>query len=304
MAVDYTRRDFVKTGLAVAGLGAAGLSKAANFSSSMAPLFKISLAEWSLNGPLFDGEIDNLDFPVLAAEHGIMGVEYVNQFFMDKATDESYLTELKNRAEGEGVENVLIMCDQEGHLGDPDRKARMQAVENHKKWVDAARHIGCHAIRVNGRSEGSYNEQAKLVADGFTRLVEYAAERDMNVILENHGGLSSNPDWVVKVVNMVDHPRFGTLPDFGNYRISDEETYDSYEGVEKMMPYAKGVSVKPMGYYNHGNLIEIDLTRMMKIVTDAGYHGYCGIEHGPDGSEWEGIVEIRKELERVREELG
>lgn len=303
MESNQTRRDFLKTGLAAAGLGAAGLSTAVNATSSMAPLYKISLAEWSLNGPLFDGQMDNLDFPVEAAAHGITGVEYVNQFFMDKATDQSYLAELKKRAESEGVTNVLIMCDQEGHLGDPDESERMQAVDNHKKWVDAAKTIGCHAIRVNGRSEGSYEEQARLVADGFTHLVEYAAERDMNVILENHGGLSSNPDWVVEVVEMVDHSRFGTLPDFGNYRIDDNETYDSYEGVEKMMPYAKGVSVKPMGYDNDGNRIEIDLTRMMKIVTDAGYHGYCGIEHGPDGSEWEGIVALRKELERVREEL-
>lgn len=298
-----SRRDFLNTILAAAGLGAVRTSEAAIFQTSMDLPFKISLAEWSLNGPLFDGEIDNLDFPVLAAEHGIMGVEYVNQFFMDKATDRAYLRELESRAEGEGVENVLIMCDHEGHLGDPDEEKRLQAVDNHKKWVDAAKAIGCHAIRVNGRSEGTYEDQVKLVADGFTHLVEYAADRDMNVILENHGGLSSNPDWVVRVMELVDHPRCGTLPDFGNFRISDEETYDSYEGVEKTMPYAKGVSVKPMGYDAHGNRIEIDLLRMMTIVTEAGYHGYCGIEYGPDGREWEGIMEVKRELERVREKL-
>jgi sugar phosphate isomerase/epimerase len=268
-----------------------------------APLYEISLAEWSLNRPLFGGQINHLEFAEIASGLGINGVEYVNQFFMDKAEDRAYLSEMKKRADEEGVRSVLIMCDREGNLGDPDDAGRIQAVENHYKWVTAAKFLGCHSIRVNGYSEGDYDEQVRLVADGFSRLIEFADDHDINVIIENHGSFSSNANWVVDVMKTVDHPRVGTLPDFGNFRINDEETYDSYRGTEQMMPYAKGVSVKPMGYDADGEHHELDLNRMMRIVLDAGFHGYCGIEYGPENGEIEGIKELRDKLIAVRDDL-
>ncbi len=300
--------DSALTGLAPFASPRSGLAqgKPAN------PLYKISLAEWSINRQLFSGRIQHLDFAKTARSAGIDAIEYVNQFFKDKATDAAYLREMNARAKGEGVTQVLIMCDNEGNLGDPDAAKRQAAVENHYKWVEAAKVLGCHTIRVNGYSSGAPDEQMKLVADGMRKLCEFADPIGINVVIENHGGLSSNAKWLVETIRLVNHPRAGTLPDFGNFRIGGPtkanpnakvESYDSYQGVSEMMPLAKGVSVKPRVWDFNGNSSDIDLLKMMKIVVDAGYHGHCGIEYGPEGKELEGIVELRKQLETVRDQL-
>lgn len=264
-----------------------------------APLFEISLAQWTINPELKSGKIDNLDFAKVASDHGIMALEYVNQFFMDKAKDEAYLGEMKKRAADLGVKSLLIMCDREGNIGDPDESKRTAAVENHYKWVDAARFLGCHSIRVNAYSSGSWEEQVKLVVDGLSRLTEYGAEQGINVLVENHGGLSSNAEWVVEVMKGVNHERCGTLPDFGNFRIEDGKSYDSYEGTRKLMPWAKGVSVKDRVWDAQNNQSDLDYDRMLKIVLDTGFNGYCGIEHGG----FAGLNASREKLEQARARL-
>lgn len=274
------------------------------------PPFRISLAQWSLNRSLFGGDLDNLEFAETAAGWGIDAVEYVNQFFFDKAEDRSYLRQMKQRAEDAGVKSLLIMCDNEGNLGDPDGNKRTEAVENHYKWVDAAKFLGCHSIRVNARSSGSWQEQRDLAADGLARLTEYAAAEGLNVIVENHGGLSSHGRWLAEVMETVDHPNCGTLPDFGNFRIrggSEERPaldYNRYLGVHELMPYAKGVSAKSHDFDDQGNETGTDFFKMMRIVLNAGYNGYVGIEwEGGSLSEEEGIMATKRLLERVREEL-
>ncbi len=298
-----TRREFL-----AASAGAYAIAMA----PQKTPLFKISLAEWSINRPLFGGKMQHLDFAKIAKGAGIDAIEYVNQFFKDKAKDTAFLKEMNARAAGEGVTQVLIMCDGEGNLGDPDAAKRQTAVENHHKWVEAAKFLGCHTIRVNGYSSGTPDEQMKLVADGMHKLCQFADGHGINVVIENHGGLSSNAKWLVETIKLANHRRAGTLPDFGNFRISGPTkndpnakvvSYDSYLGVQEMMPLAKGVSVKPRVWDASGNSSDIDLLRMMKIVVDAGYRGHCGIEHGPEGRELEAIVELRKQLETVRERL-
>jgi sugar phosphate isomerase/epimerase len=296
------RRDFLKQ-LGRFSMGVSGIALTNKlFAYSEEPLFKLSLAEWSLHKSIFGGKIDHLDFVKIAKnDFGIAAVEYVNQFFFKKAKDKADLQEMKKRAEGEGVRSLLIMCDLEGQLGDPDEKRRRKAIENHYKWVEAAKYLGCHSIRVNAASEGSYGEQMKLAADGLRRLVEHADRHDLNVIVENHGGLSSNGQWLVGVMKMVDHPRCGTLPDFGNFRIQNDEWYDYYKGVKELMPYAKAVSAKSYDFDANGNETKIDYMRMMKIVVDAGYGGYVGIEYeGNRLSEKEGILATKKLLERCR----
>jgi sugar phosphate isomerase/epimerase len=274
----------------------------------------ISLAEWSINKPLFGGEMQHLDFAKIAKGVGIDAIEYVNQFFKDKARDTAYLTEMNTRARGEGVTQVLIMCDGEGNLGDSDAAKRQTAVENHYKWVEAARVLGCHTIRVNGYSDTTKTteEQQKLVADGLHRLCEFADKAGINVVIENHGGLSSDAKWLVQTIKLANHKRAGTLPDFGNFRLAGPtkdnpdrkvESYDSYTGVAEMMPLARGVSVKPRVWDANGKDADIDLLRMMKIVVDAGYRGHCGIEYGPEGKELEGVKDLRIQLERVRDQL-
>ncbi len=309
-----SRRDFIQLagGTALAGLAASATASAAQTRAAEAPLYKISLAEWSINRPLFNGTLQHLDFAKIARNVGIDAIEYVNQFFKDKAKDTAFLTEMNARAKGEGVTQVLIMCDGEGNLGDPDAAKRQAAVENHYKWIEAAKFLGCHTIRVNGYSTGTPEEQMKLVADGMRRLVDFADTAAINVVIENHGGLSSNAKWLVQTIKMVGHPRAGTLPDFGNFRISGPsrgnpdvkvESYDSYVGVAEMMPLAKGVSVKPRVWDFKGNSSDIDLAKMMTIVVDAGYRGHCGIEYGPEGNELDGVRKLREQLEAVRNQL-
>jgi L-ribulose-5-phosphate 3-epimerase len=295
------RRDFLAVS---AGFALAGLVRAKD---TKKPLFDISLAEWSFNKSLFGKKMTNLDFPVVTKkEFGITAVEYVNQFFKDKARDNKYLAELKKRCDDNGVKSVLIMCDNEGHLGDSDEKKRKQAVENHHKWVEAAKYLGCHSIRVNAHSMGSYDEQIKLAADGLRQLCEYGDKHDINVIVENHGGLSSNGEWLVAVMKKVNHKRVGTLPDFGNFRLEKDKWYDRYKGVKEMMPYAKGVSAKSESFDDKGNEKSTDYRKMMAIVLDAGYRGYVGIEFGggkkPE-EEAPGIKSTKKLLETVRDYL-
>ena len=277
-------------------------------SASAAPIYRISLAQWSLHRALFEGDLDNLDFARTAREDfGIDAVEYVNQFFMDKGTDQQYLQQMKQRAEDHGVRSLLIMCDGEGALGHPDAEQRQQAVENHHKWVDAANFLGCHSIRVNAATEGegSYEDQMQRAADGLRSLTEYAAPQDINVLVENHGGLSSNGEWLAGVMEQVDHDRCGTLPDFGNFQIREGEMYDRYKGVRELMPHAKAVSAKALNFNDQGQEVNIDFKRMMRIVLDGGYRGYVGIEYeGSEGlGEREGIRATKQLLMDVRETL-
>lgn len=270
--------------------------------------FKISLAEWSLHRMLFgktDVKLDHLEFAAFAREQfGIGAVEYVNQFFKDKAKDVDYLAEMKKRADDAGVRSLLIMVDGEGKIGDPDDAARKQAFENHKKWVDAAALLGCHAIRVNAGSTGTPEQQMEYVVEGLTWLSQFAEQRNLRVLVENHGGLSSNGKWLAEVMKRVNHPHCGTLPDFGNFKISADEMYDRYEGVRELMPYAMAVSAKSYAFDAQGNETKIDFLKMMKIVTDAGYHGYVGIEYeGKELGEVGGIRKTLELLERVRNQL-
>lgn len=291
------RRSFLQqSALASAALALGGCASLGH----KKPLFDISLAEWSLNKALFGKKLDHLDFPKTARQdYGIGAIELVNQFMMKKAKDQTYLAEFKKRADGEGVKILLIMCDDEGELGDADEKKRITAVENHYKWAEAAKFFGCHSIRVNAYSKGTPDEQRERAADGLHRLATFGAKLGLNVIVENHGGISSHGDWLTSVIKKVNLPNCGTLPDFGNF-----QDYDRYKAVAEMMPFAKAVSAKSNDFDAQGNCVETDYRRMMKIVLDAGYHGYCGIEYeGEKLSEPEGIRATKRLLEKVREEM-
>jgi Sugar phosphate isomerases/epimerases len=296
------RRSFLKH----IGMGALSLSVLPSLAASSLSgrkkslFFEISLAEWSLHRTLFAKKLDNLDFPETAAKtFGIYAVEYVNQFFKDKAKDSAYLSELNKRAKDNGVKNVLIMVDGEGPLGSTDDSERTQAIENHYKWVEAAKFLGCHAIRVNAAGKGTPEEVKTAAIDGLGRLSEFAAPYGINVIVENHGGISSHGDWLAAVLKGVGKPNCGSLPDFGNFY-----EYDRYQGVKDLMPLAKGVSAKSHAFDANGDESEIDYRRMLQMVKDAGYKGYVGIEYeGKDLSEEEGIKATKLLLERVGAEL-
>jgi sugar phosphate isomerase/epimerase len=294
------RRDFVRS-LALAPLVCGSCS---GMSVQPAP-FRISLAQWSLHRRLRASPgLDNLDFAATARRLDIEAVEYVNTFFKDQARDAEYLGEMKRRADGEGVRSLLIMCDGEGDLGDPDPARRARAVDNHVRWLEAARFLGCHSIRVNAQSAGTWDEQRDRAADGLRQLCEKAAPLDLFVLVENHGGLSSNGRWLASVMERVDHPRIGTLPDFGNFRVSGTEEYDRYTGVRELMPWAKAVSAKSHDFDERGEETHTDYHRMLRIVLDAGYRGYVGVEYEGAGLDEEaGILATKRLLERVRAEL-
>lgn len=299
------RRRFLAAAGATGALCLPGSPLRAFAARIRAPLFDISLAQWSLHNALFQKQLDNLDFPKKARSFGLGGVEYVNVFWKDKARDDKYVAELKKRCDGEGVKSVLIMCDGEGALGDPKDAARKKAVENHHQWVVAAKALGCHSIRVNAQSSGSYEEQQKLAADGLRALCEFADPHGIGVIVENHGGLSSNGKWLAETLKKVAHPRIGALPDFGNFRVSDKEEYDRYQGVDELMPFAKGVSAKTHDFDESGNETHTDYAKMLDIVVvKHGWRGFLGIEYeGTKLSEDDGIVATKKLIERVRDAI-
>ena len=296
------RRDFIKKStLITGGVTLSGLSAVQLSSCEKKLPFEISLAEWSLHRSIRSNKIDHLDFyDITKNKFGLFAVEYVNIFFFDKARDKNYLNEMKMRADDLGIKSLLIMCDNEGSLGDPDPIARTKAVENHYKWAEAAKFLGCHSIRVNARSSGNYDDQIYLAVDGLRRLTEFGDSIGINTIVENHGGLSSNGKWLSAVMEKVDHPRIGTLPDFGNFKIQEDEWYDRYLGVRELMPYAKAVSAKSHEFDSDGNETSTDYYKMMKIVLNAGYSGYVGIEYeGNTLDEMAGIRATKILLERV-----
>ena len=320
MTTPMNRRNFLYASSVTAALAASGSINSrlfAAFAPPKKPHFKISLAEWSINKEIKSGKLANLDFAKTAKEQfDIDAIEYVNQLFADKSAGSKYINELKKRAEDHGVKSLLIMVDREGKLGDPDTNKRKESVENHKKWVEAAHILGCHSIRVNAATDAklSREEQMNHAADGLRSLTEFASQYSINVIVENHGGLSSDGKWLVGVMQKVGHLRCGTLPDFGNFGIDRKKGiwYDFYQGVTELMPYAKAVSAKSYDFEDSRPLVTIDnrymkefnYLKMMRIVLDAGYDGYVGIEYeGHKLEAFEGIKHTKKLLEKVASKI-
>jgi L-ribulose-5-phosphate 3-epimerase len=292
------RRAFARcSALAAAALA---VRPAAGAAAPRRPLLSLSLAQWSLHRAHFGGRLKPLDFPAYArAKFGLAAVELVNVFFMDRARDAAWLGELKKRCEGEGVACQLIMCDREGRIGDPLEKRRLACVGNHRKWLEAAAALGCHSIRVNAFSTGSRDEQHRLVADGLARLGEAAAPLKLAVLVENHGGLSSDGAWLAAVLRAVGRDNVGSLPDFGNFG-----RYDRYQGLRDLMPFARGVSAKAHDFDKQGNETRTDFSRALRLVLEAGFRGCVGIEYeGRRLGEDAGIVATRDLLLRTLEML-
>ncbi|MFT7172372.1 MAG: sugar phosphate isomerase/epimerase [Paracoccaceae bacterium] len=264
-------------------------------------LFNISLAQWSNHKALKGGKMINMDWPEYTKKtYDILGLEYVNQFFKDKAKDMKYLGELKKRVSDLGMHNILIMVDGEGSLGAGTNEGRQKTIDNHKKWVTAAKYLGCHSIRVNSHGEGTDDdEKAANCVKGLGGLATFAEDHQINVIVENHGGLSSNGTWMAKVLKDVGLDNCGSLPDFGNFH-----GYDRYKGMEELMPYAKGVSAKSHDFGDDGEETKTDFTKMLSIMLKHKYHGYVGVEYeGKTLSEDDGIKATKVLLEKSRAAL-
>jgi sugar phosphate isomerase/epimerase len=262
------------------------------------PLFEISLAAWSLHRMFFAREVDQLGMVSLTRQLGIGAFEMVNTFF--PSPQYLYLRQLRKRADDEDVRLLLIMCDGEGDMAHVDREKRMLAAKNHHKWVDVAAVLGCHAIRANAGGDPGDDGALERNAESFAALCEYAGAAGIDVLVENHFGLSRDAAWLASLVRLVGSPRFGTLPDFGNL---PPET-DRYAAIATMMPSAKAVSAKCYDFDAAGHETTIDFTRMMRTVTDAGYRGHVGIEYeGTRLPERDGILACKALLERVREAM-
>ena len=283
----------------LASSSAAALSPTVFGHDKKKPLYDISLAQWSNHRMLQKGKLTNLDWPQYTKDnYDILALEYVNQFFKDKAEDATYLADLNKRVNDLGMTNVLIMIDGEGHIGAKTEKARNKTVDKHKPWVTAAKTLGCHSIRVNAYGVGTPEEAAKQVTDGLHKLSTFAADHEIDIIVENHGGNSSNGKWLSGVLAAVNLPNCGSLPDFGNFH-----EYDRYQGIRDLMPFAKGVSAKSHEFDDDGNEVRTDFAKAMELVLKANYHGYVGVEYeGKKHSEDEGIKLTKALLEKVRSE--
>nr|WP_299382488.1 sugar phosphate isomerase/epimerase family protein [Allomuricauda sp.] len=273
--------------------------------------FKISLAQWSIHKMIREDGVDPYTFAEKAKAWGFEGLEYVSGLYYPELEKANFSAEAmknfvdKSLAESKkhGLENLIIMVDGQGDLATPDEAARNAAVESHHKWVDAAAALGCHSIRVNLNGSSDPEEWTAASVDGLTKLSTYAKEKNINVIVENHGGLSSNGAMMAKVFEKVNMENCGTLPDFGNFCITWGkwpeclDAYDRYKGMKELMPYAKAVSAKSHDFDEEGNEIHSDYSRMLQIVKDAGYSGYIGVEYeGSELSEEEGILATKNLL--------
>ena len=258
--------------------------------------FKLSLAQWSLHRYVKDEKKSPFHFASQAKEMGFEGLEYVSQLYTDEIEELGFdvvIDSLNNISKKESMQNILIMVDDEGDLADPDENKRNQAVENHKKWVDAAAKLGCHSIRVNTFGTNDPEIWKTTVVDGLKKLSEYAATKNINILCENHGWLSSNPVALMAAIKAVNMKNCGTLPDFGNWCVKRTdinekwgdcaEVYpDKYQGTKMMMPAAMAVSAKSYNFDEGGNETTIDFVKMLQIVKDAGYTGFVGVEYEGD----------------------
>jgi sugar phosphate isomerase/epimerase len=292
------RRQFLRTaGAAAASVNAGSLIAAAesNEAKEKKPMkFQISMAAWSVHRAFYENGMKMIEQPAFCKSAGIHGLEMVNSFFPSPQYE--YLKELMKTAEDNEVKLLLIMCDGEGDMAHTDKKERMLAAKNHHKWVDAAQVLGCHSIRCNsGSGQPGDAEAVKRAAESFSELADYGAQAGLNVVIENHGGLSSHPDDLLSLMKTVNKPNFGTLPDFGNF----PDDVDRYDAVKRMMPYAKAVSAKCHEFGPDGNDTKTDYNKMIKIVLDAGYNKWIGIEYEGKGlPEKEGVLACKALLER------
>jgi len=330
------RRNFLenttKAGVAISFLGVyackeqkktQGAEVATTAESVAEPFFKLSLAQWSINKMIRNDGVDPYTFAEKAKEWGFSGLEYVSQLYNKELEAEGFSPEAMQNfvdkcnaeAQKHGLQNVLIMIDGQGDLATADAEERRKAVENHHKWVDAAAGMGCHSIRVNLNGVQEPEAWKAASVDGLTQLATYAKDKNINIIVENHGGLSSNAALLVEVMAEVNMPNCGTLPDFGNFCVKREsgdyyqskciEEYDKYQGVEELMPYAKAVSAKSYDFDEEGYETKIDYTKILKTVKEAGYTGYIGVEYeGGNLGEKEGIIATRDLLLNVAKEIG
>jgi len=309
-----TRRNFIKN--TILGAGAFMITPTLDLKTIQSSGLEISLAEWSLHRALQAGKIDHLDFPSIARkDYNISVVEYVNGFFGGSKMDfkeagknNAYLNELLKRSKDAGVVNHLIMVDDEGPLAIPDEKERLQAVDNHKKWIEAARFLGCLTVRVNLHGNGTPDAKKTASIDSLSRLGDFAKTMQINIVVENHGHESSNGAWVADIMKQVNLSNVGTLPDFGNFCLSDDwgntqgdckDLYDRYQGIRELMPFAKGVSAKTYDFDSNGEQPKMDYKRLIDIVRASGFKGYIGIEYeGNTQPEEEGIRKTKLLIEK------
>jgi len=301
------RRSFVKNSI----LGSALMASAPLLSFRQIPKeLKISLAQWSLNRSFNAGKLDPLNFASIAkTSYDLDAVEYVNEFYMEHGSDEAFWRDMRQRASQAGVKSLLIMVDDEGDLGVSDDGARRIAVENHFKWVNAASILGCHSVRVNAFGEKDKEAYRAAILDGMGQLAEYAAQTNINIVIENHGLYSSDAKLITGIVEELSMSNFGTLPDFGNWCLSAkwgttqgdcDREYDRYQGVREMLPYAKAVSAKSYNFNEKGEDRKIDYYKMLDMVKNSSYDGYIGIEYeGVELGEHEGILSTKALMEKA-----
>ncbi len=286
---DISRRNFIEKSL-VAGAAAAITPSVigSELFGSTPRLIKddISLAQWALVDEVKSGKWKTLDFAKIARnDFGLNGIEFVNTLF--EVTTEGYLKKLRKNADDNGVTMVLIMVDDEGDGCGATKEERNQFAINHRKWIDAAAYLGCKSIRTNcrGPENADKAEALKWAAESYNMLLEYAVPAKISVLIENHGGVSNDADWMVSLMKEVDNLYFGTYPDWRR----PADNFDNVDYLKKMLPFAGGMSYR--------NQPTEELTaKMIKLAKDSGYRGWYGIESS-------GREEIKKGIELLKKYL-
>ncbi len=310
-----SRRTFIKQsalgGLALALPIPAHMTAALPALPEMITGPRISLAQWSLHRAIEDGGLKAVDFPMVAKkEFGISAVEYVSSFYTAERQNTSFWEALKRSTDAEGIENLLIMVDGEGELGAAKKQDRTRAVEQHRPWIEAARRLGCFAIRVNAFGKGDRIALREALIDGLGSLSEAGSESNISILVENHGLHTSDAGFITGIIQAVNSPYLGTLPDFGNWCLNKEwggtkdgtctDSYDPVKGLRQMLPFAKGVSAKSYDFGPDGEETRLPYRALLQEVRDSGFAGHIGIEYEGDRlSEAEGIRATKALIEKT-----
>jgi len=307
------RRQFIHKNLFAAG-GVMGLSQFPGllqeaWASDLKSEFKVSIAPWSLTRkPYGENDPDGihfLDYPLVARELGFEAIEHDNLHYPGDLPNDKHLAKMKQRTEEAGVTNTLILCGALGDIADSRKSRRKKANFNYERWIEAAQFLGCHQVRVvcSDHIDIDWDEKMKLTVEAVSKLADFAQGHSIELLIENHNGYTSNPNWLVEMIQKVNRPNCGILGDFTEWRIEQNPDVlypDPYKGYEILAPYVKSVGAKSTTFDVLGNELVTDYPRMFEILNKVGYQGYIAVEYfGNDLPRRKGTTMTKELVERI-----
>ncbi len=256
------------------------------------PRIRIGCCAYSYRKYLTKGKMTLEEFIQVAADMGLDGIQLTTYYY--ESTDPAYLHGLKKLAFRNALDIPSIAT--RTNFCQPDLEKRKQQALEMQKWIDAAVELGATAIRVFGGKipkGASEDEAVAWTVDGLKRVLPYAERKGVILALENHHGVTATPELVLKIRSQIDSPWFGLLLDTANFMKS------SYEGMEKVAPYAVTAHLKTRVYDAEGNEQKADLERIVRIFAKSGYRGYLHIEYEAKEEPRTAIPRIAAQLREI-----